>query len=765
MERRTMYRSAFGLMLIAAALFLLLSVASHDPHDPPRRFADAPVNAQPTNLCGVVGAHVAFATKLLFGVVSYVLALGLGVFGALLLAGTAVEDPFVRVLGGVIILLSSCAGAHLVLDTGGMPGGTGGVIGLLFNKYLLEPIGTGAYVLVGLGMAVGALLAADVWVLWMGRKGVELLTVHGEARTVGPRDEPKRRIKTTPEDRLAEQKALLKKRVEERLAKSGTRPPPEASLPTELKTVKPAESSATPRSESPPILLREPPRRAAGRGAQKTRAERDERYRLPSVDLFDPLPPPSQRTDDEDLAARQEVLERTLEEFGIAAQVVEIDRGPVITQFELELAPGVKIGKIVGLSDDIARAMKAQSVRIVAPIPGKSTVGVEVPNTHRETVRLRELFESGVLDRRRMTIPLLLGKDASGEPLISDLALMPHLLIAGATGSGKSVCMNSIIMTLLMTQHPDDLKLLLIDPKMVELSIFRDIPHLMAPVLTDMKKAAAVLDWATRKMDERYSLLANVGVRNIAGYNALGESGVRRRLGVGPDEDLEEVPFHMPYIIIVVDELADLMILAAKEVENSITRLAQKSRAVGIHLIVATQRPSVDVVTGLIKANIPSRVAFQSASKVDSRTILDCNGAEKLLGQGDMLFLPPGQSKLTRAQGVFTSDAEIRRVTQFLNEMARPRFDTQLVNPRGLEGDEAPGERDELFDEAVRIIIESQRGSVSLLQRRLGIGYSRAARLIDLMADVGLVGDYKGSQAREVLYTLEEWEAQQNGEG
>ena len=765
MERRTMYRSAFGLMLIAAALFLLLSVASHDPHDPPRRFADAPVNAQPTNLCGVVGAHVAFATKLLFGVVSYVLALGLGVFGALLLAGTAVEDPFVRVLGGVIILLSSCAGAHLVLDTGGMPGGTGGVIGLLFNKYLLEPIGTGAYVLVGLGMAVGALLAADVWVLWMGRKGVELLTVHGEARTVGPRDEPKRRIKTTPEDRLAEQKALLKKRVEERLAKSGTRPPPEASLPTELKTVKPGASSAAPRSESPTVLLREPPRRAAGKGAQKTRADRDERYRLPSVDLFDPLPPPSQRTDDEDLAARQEVLERTLEEFGIAAQVVEIDRGPVITQFELELAPGVKIGKIVGLSDDIARAMKAQSVRIVAPIPGKSTVGVEVPNTHREIVRLRELFESGVLDRRRMTIPLLLGKDASGEPLISDLALMPHLLIAGATGSGKSVCMNSIIMTLLMTQHPDDLKLLLIDPKMVELSIFRDIPHLMAPVLTDMKKAAAVLDWATRKMDERYSLLANVGVRNIAGYNALGESGVRRRLGVGPDEDLEEVPFHMPYIIIVVDELADLMILAAKEVENSITRLAQKSRAVGIHLIVATQRPSVDVVTGLIKANIPSRVAFQSASKVDSRTILDCNGAEKLLGQGDMLFLPPGQSKLTRAQGVFTSDAEIRRVTQFLNEMARPRFDTQLVNPRGLEGDEAPGERDELFDEAVRIIIESQRGSVSLLQRRLGIGYSRAARLIDLMADVGLVGDYKGSQAREVLYTLEEWEAQQNGEG
>jgi S-DNA-T family DNA segregation ATPase FtsK/SpoIIIE len=447
-----------------------------------------------------------------------------------------------------------------------------------------------------------------------------------------------------------------------------------------------------------------------------------------------------------------------------------VDPGPVITQVELELAAGIKIGKIIGLSDDIARALKAQSVRVVAPIPGKSTVGIEVPNSTRQVVRLRELFESGILQRKRMTLPLLLGKDASGEPLVADLAQMPHLLIAGATGSGKSVCMNSIIMTFLLTQSPEDVKLILIDPKMVELSAFRDIPHLMTPVLTDMKKASAVLEWATHKMDERYSMLANVGVRNIAAYNALGEKEIRRLLDVTPEDDLEGLSFHLPHIIIIIDELADLMMVSAKDVENTITRLAQKSRAVGIHLIVATQRPSVDVVTGLIKANLPSRLAFQTASKVDSRTILDRNGAEKLLGRGDMLFLPPGSAKLIRGQGAFTSDEEIRRVTALIAQRAKPRYDAELSNPQGLEEGEGAAQ-DPLFDEAVRIILESQRGSVSLLQRKLGIGYGRASRLVDLMAAAGIVGEYKGSQAREVLFTLEDWEAHhgkaegQNGGG
>jgi len=760
MERPLIYRYAIGLVVIALAIFLLLSIASHDPHDPPARFADMPFNQQPTNLCGIVGAYCAFGVRWLLGTGGYLFAIGLGILGAVLLAGKAVEDPVVRTIGSLIMLLAWCGGAALILPHGGTPAGNGGMSGFFLCTYLLKPIGAGAYVMVVIGFGLGALLAADAWVLWMGRKSVELLTIHGE-EPAAKEEEPKPREKAAPRDSLAEQKELLRKRIEERRARAETPEPSARAEHREPVAGKTPTQRASAASEAPTVLVSDLRGRTRGQSGREVGMAAGESYRLPGIDLLDPAPPLDRREREEDLQARQEVLERTLEEFGIAAQVVEIDRGPVITQFELELAPGVKIGKIVGLSDDIARAMKAQSVRIVAPIPGKSTVGVEVPNLHRQTVRLREIFETGVLERRRMTIPLLLGKDAAGEPLLSDLALMPHLLIAGATGSGKSVCINSVIVTLLMTQHPDDLKMLLIDPKMVELAAFREIPHLMAPVMTDMKKAAAVLEWATHKMDERYSLLANVGVRNIAAYNALGEKGIRKRLGVGPSEEIDEVPFHIPHIVIIVDELADLMMIAAKDVENSITRLAQKSRAVGIHLIVATQRPSVDVVTGLIKANLPSRIAFQSSSKVDSRTILDCNGAEKLLGRGDMLFMPPGLSKLIRAQGVFTSDAEIRRVTRFLSDSSRPKFSTELVNPKGFSDGPAPAERDELFNDAVRIVLESQRGSVSLLQRKLGIGYSRAARLIDLMAETGLVGDYKGSQAREVLYTLEEWEEQQ----
>ena len=762
MERHGIYRYAVALALLAAAIFLLLSIASHSPHDPPARFADAPLNAEPTNMCGVVGAYIAFAARFFLGTGAYIFAIAVGALGAALLVRGTIEDLWVRVIGVALVVVSWCAAAAMIFPTGEMPGANGGFLGLLFDEYVHTRIGTGAYIVVLLGLAVGALLAADAWVLWMGKKGVELVTMQGLERPA--RAEPTPPAKVVPADHLAEQKELLRKRVEERHANA--RKKPAEAEPDPDKTI---EQTPEDIAEAPTLILRRPLQSAVVRPAGKQKAAgADEEYQLPGIEMLDPVEPSTTGKQDEHIEAKREILERTLEEFGIAAQVVEIDRGPVITQFELELAPGVKIGKIVGLADDIARAMKAQSVRVVAPIPGKSTVGVEVPNTHRETVRLRALFESGVLDRKRMTLPLLLGRDASGEPLTADLAMMPHLLIAGATGSGKSVCMNSVIMTLLMTQKPQDVKLLLIDPKMVELSVFRDIPHLMAPVLTDMKKAAAVLEWATHKMDERYSFLAYVGARNIAGYNALGEAEIRKRLGAAPTDDLEDIPAHMPYIIIIVDELADLMMIAAKDVENSITRLAQKSRAVGIHLIVATQRPSVDVVTGLIKANMPSRVAFQASSKVDSRTILDRNGAEKLLGRGDMLFLPPGLNKLIRAQGAFTSDEEIRRITGFLQESARPMFDPSLVNPKGL-GDESGAERDDLFDEAVRIVLETQRGSVSLLQRRLGIGYSRAARLIDIMADVGMVGDYKGSQAREVLYSLEDWEeanrAEQQSDG
>ena len=482
-------------------------------------------------------------------------------------------------------------------------------------------------------------------------------------------------------------------------------------------------------------------------------------FEIPDVELLDPAESSDGGIDDEKIRKTTVLLEKTLEEFNVDAQVVEVDRGPVITLYEIDMAPGIKIGKIAGLADDIARALRAQSIRIVAPIPGKGTVGIEVPNPKREMVRLRELFESRVLDRKRLAIPMLIGKDSSGQPLVADLAQMPHCLIAGATGSGKSVCINSLILSLLLTQRPDQLKLLLVDPKMVEFSAFQSLPHLMAPVLTDMKKATSVLEWATVKMDERYSILARAGARNITTFNNLGEDKIRERLEVDDDAVVDDFPFFLPYIIIIIDELADLMMVSGKEVENSIIRLAQKSRAVGIHLIIATQRPSVDVITGLIKSNLPSRIALQVAQKVDSRTILDRNGAEKLLGKGDMLFLPPGSSKLIRAQGTFVSDEEIRRVVNALEEQAQPIFDHELVRQRSAP-DKQPWERDELYVEAVRIVAESQRGSVSLLQRRLTIGYSRAARLVDMMAEMGLVGEYKGSQAREVYITPEEWEDQ-----
>jgi S-DNA-T family DNA segregation ATPase FtsK/SpoIIIE len=493
-------------------------------------------------------------------------------------------------------------------------------------------------------------------------------------------------------------------------------------------------------------------------------ASRLAQYKLPPLDLLDEKQGSDTTESEEVVREKAAVLERTLSEFGIEAQVVEIDRGPVITLYELELAAGIKIGKVTGLAGDMARALKATAVRVVAPIPGKSTVGVEVPNQQREIVRMREIIESGVLERKRMAIPLLLGKDSSGAPLVADLTQMPHLLIAGATGSGKSVCINSLIVTMLMTQYPDNLQMIMIDPKMVELAPFQDIPHLMCPVLTEMKRAASVLEWATVKMDERYELLSQTGCRNITAYNKLGERGIRDRLHAEEDALLDDIPIHMPFIVVIIDELADLMMISPKEAEYAITRLAQKSRSVGIHIVMATQRPSVDVITGLIKANLSCRIAFQTSSMVDSRTILDRNGAETLLGAGDMLFIPPGTSRLVRAQGTYTSDREIRSITDLWRAQGRPEYQTDLVQKKPLT-DRRPEERDDLYDDAVRVVVMTQRGSVSLLQRKLGIGYSRAARLIDIMAEQGLVGGYKGSQAREVLLTLEEWEAGRREQG
>ncbi|MDR2391295.1 MAG: DNA translocase FtsK [Planctomycetota bacterium] len=482
-------------------------------------------------------------------------------------------------------------------------------------------------------------------------------------------------------------------------------------------------------------------------------------YVLPSLDLLDPPDPPvvEDRTKSE---ARARILERTLEEFKIEGRVVHIERGPRITLYEISLAPGIRLNKVTSLADNLAMQLQAESVRIIAPIPGKNTIGIEIPNTEKELVSLRETVEAINREKRRQALPVCLGKDVSGRALVADLARMPHLLIAGATGSGKSVCINSIIMSVMMCCRPDETQLIMVDPKVVELSRFKDIPHLMSPVITDMKRAVAVLEWICQKMDERYEQMSQVSVNNIAKFNALGEDGIRTRLDAFASlEEIEAFPKRLPYMVVIIDELADLMMVAGKEVELHITRLAAKSRAVGIHLILATQRPSVDVITGLIKANMPCRIAFQVASRVDSRTILDQNGAESLLGQGDMLYLPPGVGKLIRAQGVFVSDEELFRTVDFTKARAEPQYHPDLLGPviGGAAGTVDISSFDELFLESGETIIENQRGSVSLLQRKFGIGYGRASRIIDQLASVGLLGPFRDGKAREILLTLEEF--------
>lgn len=477
-------------------------------------------------------------------------------------------------------------------------------------------------------------------------------------------------------------------------------------------------------------------------------------YVFPTEDLLDEQTSVDQKELDGMLADKTTVLEKTLESFKIDARVVEIQKGPVISMFEMELGPGIKVERVRSLEDDLAIALRARSVRIVAPIPGKNTIGIEVPNPLRETVRLKPLLHCREFTENKFALPIFLGRDASGRPMIVDLTRMPHLLVAGATGSGKSVCLNSILVSFLYTRTPEQVKLILIDPKMVELTQFSNAPHLACPVVSDMKRAPAILEWAITKMDERYRLLNQAGVRNIYSYNKLGLEGLRPHFGERVDDP--DFPRFMPFVVIVVDELADLMLVSAREVETSITRLAAKSRAVGIHLIVATQRPSTNVITGLIKANLPTRIGFMVSSKIDSRVILDENGAEQLLGEGDMLVMSPQQSSIVRGQGTFLSEDEVRRIMDRVKVASGPAYEPELVQRRSAEGRD-PDEEDELYDAAVRFVFSTERGSASLLQRKFAIGYTRASRLIDMMAEEGVLGEYKGSQARELTMTLPDW--------
>lgn len=466
-------------------------------------------------------------------------------------------------------------------------------------------------------------------------------------------------------------------------------------------------------------------------------------FQKPSANLLEASEKRSTIADEENLRMQSKLLEKKLTDFGVNGEVVAVTPGPVVTTFEYEPAPGVKINKIVNLTDDLALTLRATSIRIVAPIPGKAVIGIEIPNIVRETVRFKEIVVSSAFEKSKSKLTLCLGKDIVGNPVVAELGKMPHLLIAGATGSGKSVALNAMICSLLYKSTPDDVRLIIVDPKRIELAIYDGIPHLITPVVTDSKKATHALFWAVREMERRYELLSEVQARNINQYNT--------KIGKASGES---APEKLPFIVIVIDELADLMMVASRDVEVALTRIAQMARAAGIHLILATQRPSVDVLTGVIKANFPTRLSFQVSSKTDSRTILDTNGAENLLGNGDMLFLPPGTAKIQRIHGAFISEVELAKITGYLKDQKKPEYDAAVTTaPIEDKGDSEADEFDEKYDEAVALVTKTGQASISMVQRHMRIGYNRAARIIEVMEKQGVVGPSDGVKPREVLVT------------
>jgi S-DNA-T family DNA segregation ATPase FtsK/SpoIIIE len=778
-DRSRLKTDLCALGLLAAAVFVALSLMSHDPADPPA-VTVYPERTEVYNTCGIPGAWVSHALRTAFGAGAWFVLAIMAVVDVRMFSRKTEHDPLVRGLGWTLLLLVLCIGCRAVFSaaSGGTVLGSGGLVGAWGQAMLEQHFSTaGTALLLLTGFVVGMLLTTDALLfrvvglafiapyflfhrLSYGRSAAAAERVSPEplrVRETDSRDEiainPPPGMAAEPPAVAATSKAVVEP------ASAELAPIPLADAP--LARVSPAEEECVePIRVNPPL--------AAGEKPVMSFAQRElppvdvaVEVKLPTADVLEPAEPfPFEVLADKARVAAA-VLEKTFQEFGLNVRVVEIDTGPVITQFELELEAGLRLSKVTALADDLAIALRVPSVRVVAPIPGKNTVGVEVPNDKQVMVRLRELIEACPDAMEKKRIPVYLGKDVSGRALVVDLAKMPHLLIAGRTGTGKSVCLNAIILSILMSRTPDQVKMLMIDPKMVELSPYKRVPHLMHPVITDMKKAEAVLAWAVDKMEERYDLLARCGVRHLDSYNELGREQIFRRLGVDPESDeATQIPEKMPYIVIIADEMADMMMTSGKDVEAHIIRLAQKSRAVGIHLVLATQKPTVDVITGLIKSNLPARISFQVASRVDSRVVLDEMGAERLLGNGDMLYLMPGTSKITRAQGTYVSDAEVNTIIEFYGD-CEPQYSRELAQlsakSSGKSGIDAIRSRDELYEQAIDVVVREGRGSTSLLQRALGIGYGRAARLIDYMAEDGIVGDYNGSQAREVLYTPEQW--------
>jgi len=758
-----------GVALFAAALIWIVSLASYEPSDPVWFFSTGSHTA-PVNFAGRVGAFLAELSFQLFGYTSYLIPVILVVVGWHYFWCRALDAAITKATGAA--LLSGCVGAFLSLvfgslEVAGKPFRAGGYAGDWLARQLADYLNrTGSLIVIvtliflaiilSTHFSFGRFFAAVLWgVVGLCQRGVasfrewrderrrekqrrDVIAKHTKKGTPPPEiKKPSAPVvaDAPPAPMTADAKAKLRKRDDDDIEEPPVRAPGFGS----------AKSFAPPKPPkvtmpAPPLPLSDPEPTA------KAPAERRKGdYALPPLALLD-APKTERKIDERELMDGARLLEEKCREFSVEGAVVQIHPGPVVTTFEFKPDAGVKYSKITGLADDLCLAMQAESV-LIDRIPGKSTVGIQIPNRTREQISLRELLESEVYRRSVSKLTLALGKTIHGEPYTADLAAMPHLLIAGSTGAGKSVGINAMLTSILYRATPDDVRLIMIDPKRLELGMYDDIPHLLTPVVVDPKQAANALRWAVHEMEERYKTLAAEGVRNIEQYNR----NIQQHILEKRTPPNGEAPRPLPFIVVVIDELADLMMVASNEVEESIARLAQMARAVGIHLILATQRPSVDVITGLIKANLPSRISFRVSSKIDSRTILDSNGAEQLLGRGDMLFLPPATSRVTRLHGPYISEQESARLASFLRKQGKPTYDESITTEEKTAADVLDIEKDDLYDEAARIVVQSGQASISYLQRRLRIGFSRAARLVDMMEMEGLVSPAAGGKPREVL--------------
>jgi S-DNA-T family DNA segregation ATPase FtsK/SpoIIIE len=746
-----------GLLLATMAVLVGLSLISFNPSDPSfniSRNPDFPEKAH--NFIGTIGAYVADIFLQLLGFASFLIPVFLGIYAFHWLTSRKVEAFGIRAVGFFLLmftLASALSAANfLPLFRGEIP--PGGVIGRLLADKLQEMLNTPGSIIVLVSLFLISLFLATTfsftWAIETLGPRVAFLSrwrdgfidwrerrlIQRELRRAEERGAAKQQIVVTPKDPPAPPQQMS--------AVPETAQAPEPLVFRTISRRSPSEREA----ETPAATRRA---RASKAGAEAATATD-----FPPTTLLHAAIARAE-VNEEELRARATLVEQKAAEFEVVGAVQQIHPGPVVTTFEFKPEPGIKYSKITGLGDDLSLALEAEAVRIDR-IPGKSTVGIEVPNDARSIIVLRELLESSEYMHSSLKLPLALGKDIRGKNVIADLQKMPHLLAAGSTGTGKSVSINTMILSLLFHSRPDQVKLIMIDPKRLELGLYQDIPHLLVPVVTEPKVANNALRWAVMEMETRYKKLAARGVRTLEAYNdQVKQMDIP---GLSLEDESEEPPAPLPYIVIVIDELADLMMTAAREVEESITRLAQMARAVGIHLILATQRPSVDVITGLIKANFPARISFRTTSKVDSRTILDSNGAEQLLGRGDMLFLPPGSSRLLRVHGSLVTEEEVTRVVEFLKTQGAPVYNERILEAPSEEQDEettGDGELDELYDEAVRIVLDMGKASTSALQRRLRIGYGRAASLLDGMQRAGIVGPPDGSKPRAVLIKKEDY--------